>query len=142
MRVAYWITKATDTHSEYVILLSTATRVARTRVSVTLYIHCLLCIIIISPHLAPQHKLVSFCYTWLPTNLHMTHTRPVVSIYLWFALKEVPVTHKVKSDQVTSCFWQEDENKLIRGPQLHTNQHISFLEMSTLIEATNVLQIE
>jgi hypothetical protein len=30
-------------------------------------------------------------------------------IYLWFALKEILVTHKVQSDQVTSCFWHEDE---------------------------------
>ena len=44
-RIACWITKATNTHSEYVILIdfSTATMVARTRLDVTLYVHCLSC---------------------------------------------------------------------------------------------------
>jgi hypothetical protein len=44
MRFACWITKATDTHSECVILtysFSTATVVTRTRLNVTLYVHCL-----------------------------------------------------------------------------------------------------
>jgi hypothetical protein len=35
MRFACWITKDTDTHSEYAILLSTATMVMRTRLTVT-----------------------------------------------------------------------------------------------------------
>jgi hypothetical protein len=45
MRIACWITKATDTHSDYVILIafSTATVVTRTRLNVTLYVHCLYC---------------------------------------------------------------------------------------------------
>jgi len=40
-----WITKATYTHSEYVILIpfSTAKIVARTHLSLTLYVHCLSC---------------------------------------------------------------------------------------------------
>jgi len=40
-----WITKATDTHFEYVntYCFSTATRVARTHTNVTLYVHCLSC---------------------------------------------------------------------------------------------------
>jgi hypothetical protein len=44
MRIACWIRKATNTHSEYVILnaFSTATVVARTRLDVTLYVHYLL----------------------------------------------------------------------------------------------------
>jgi hypothetical protein len=43
MRIACWIPKATNTHSEYVHLIafSTATMVARTPVIVTLYVHCL-----------------------------------------------------------------------------------------------------
>jgi hypothetical protein len=43
MRIACWITKATDTHSECVILncVSTATNVKRTRLNITLYVHCL-----------------------------------------------------------------------------------------------------
>jgi len=42
MRIAYWITKATDTHSEYVTLIdfSKATMCARARPNVTLYVHC------------------------------------------------------------------------------------------------------
>jgi hypothetical protein len=40
---ACWITKATDTHSEYVIqyCFSTATMVRQTHLNVTLYIRCL-----------------------------------------------------------------------------------------------------
>jgi hypothetical protein len=43
MRIACWITKATDTHSECVtpMAFSTSTVVTRTRLSVTLYVHCL-----------------------------------------------------------------------------------------------------
>ena len=43
VRIAYWITKAKNTHSEYVILLSTAPVVARTCLDVTLYVYCLSC---------------------------------------------------------------------------------------------------
>ena len=40
MRIGCWIPKATNIHSEYVILIafSTSTRAARTRLSVTLYV--------------------------------------------------------------------------------------------------------
>jgi hypothetical protein len=46
MCVAYWIPKATNTHSEYVILVAflTATKVARTLLNVTLYANCLSCL--------------------------------------------------------------------------------------------------
>jgi hypothetical protein len=39
MRIAYWMTKATDIHSEYVILIffPTVTVVTRTRLNVVLY---------------------------------------------------------------------------------------------------------
>jgi hypothetical protein len=40
MRIACWIPKFINTHSEYVILLSTAT-VVRTLLSAALYVHCL-----------------------------------------------------------------------------------------------------
>ena len=45
MRISRWVPKATNTYSQYVILIcfSTATMVARTRLSVTLYVHCLYC---------------------------------------------------------------------------------------------------
>ena len=45
MRIACWITKVTSTHSEYVIIFAfaTATVVARTRLNVPLYVHCLSC---------------------------------------------------------------------------------------------------
>ena len=43
MSIACWVPKATNTHSEYVILIAffTVTVVARTRLNVTLYVHCL-----------------------------------------------------------------------------------------------------
>jgi len=37
-----WITKTTNTHSEYVI--STATQVTRKRLNVMFYVHCLCCL--------------------------------------------------------------------------------------------------
>jgi hypothetical protein len=45
MRFACWITKATDTHSEYAIHTAffTATMVTRRRLSITLHVHCLSC---------------------------------------------------------------------------------------------------
>jgi len=45
MRIACWIPKAKNTHSQYVTLtaFSTATMVARTRLIVTLHVHCLFC---------------------------------------------------------------------------------------------------
>ena len=47
MRFACWTTKATNTHSEYVILscFSTSTMAAQTRLSVTWYVHCPSCLI-------------------------------------------------------------------------------------------------
>ena len=46
MRSARWIPKATNTHSEYVILIafSTATMVAWMRLNITLYVNCLSCL--------------------------------------------------------------------------------------------------
>jgi len=44
MNIQFWLTVATDTHSEYVILcFSTATMVTRTHLSVILHIQCLSC---------------------------------------------------------------------------------------------------
>jgi len=45
MHIACWISKATNTHSEYVLLngFSTATVVACTHLIVTVYAHCLAC---------------------------------------------------------------------------------------------------
>ena len=46
MRFACWKTNATDTHSEFVILIAfTATVVTRTHLNVTLYIHFLSCVL-------------------------------------------------------------------------------------------------
>jgi len=43
MRIAFWIPKAKDTHSEYAILIfSKATTIMRKCLDVTLYIHCYL----------------------------------------------------------------------------------------------------
>ena len=46
MRIACRITKATNTHSEYVILVAFPLQImaSRTRLAVTLYIHCLSCV--------------------------------------------------------------------------------------------------
>jgi len=43
MRIIYWITKTTNTHSEYVILIAfpRPTVVKRKRLNVTLFMHCL-----------------------------------------------------------------------------------------------------
>ena len=45
MRIACWITKATDAHSESrtLIGISTTTVVTKKRLNVTLYVHCLSC---------------------------------------------------------------------------------------------------
>jgi hypothetical protein len=43
MPFACWVHKTTDTHSEYVILLSTATVVMRTRLNVMLHVRCPYC---------------------------------------------------------------------------------------------------
>jgi hypothetical protein len=45
MRIAYWLTKVTNTDSEYVILIAFAPqqKVMRTRLNITLYVHCLSC---------------------------------------------------------------------------------------------------
>ena len=49
IRISCWIPKALNIHSECVILISfpTAKRVARTRLSIMLFIHCLLYILFI-----------------------------------------------------------------------------------------------
>jgi hypothetical protein len=46
IRFACWITKITDTNSKYVILnrFTTETVVTRTRLKITLYLHCLYCL--------------------------------------------------------------------------------------------------
>ena len=48
MRIACWIPKATNTHSDYVILiaLSLQRMVARTRLIVTLYVQYIACLVI------------------------------------------------------------------------------------------------
>jgi hypothetical protein len=45
MHFARWITKATYTHSEYALLIAflQQTMVTRTRLSITLRVHCLAC---------------------------------------------------------------------------------------------------
>ena len=47
MRVACSVTKATNKHSEYLMftIFSTATKVTRTRLNVTLYVHCVYCFV-------------------------------------------------------------------------------------------------
>ena len=46
IRIACWMPKATNTHSEYVIIddFSSATMVAQTRLNFSFYAHCLSCL--------------------------------------------------------------------------------------------------
>jgi hypothetical protein len=49
MCIACWRIKTTDAHSEYVILIaSIETMVARIRLNITLYTHCLSCLCIVA----------------------------------------------------------------------------------------------
>ena len=67
MRLACWITRAADTHSEYVILFSTITMVTRTRLSVTLIctllllyslcVYCTLQLVSFDQYSVSDHKL-------------------------------------------------------------------------------------
>jgi hypothetical protein len=61
MRLARWIPKATNTHSEYVTLIAfpRPTVVTRTRHNVTLYLHCLSCSLLL-PVLYVNSPLISF----------------------------------------------------------------------------------
>jgi hypothetical protein len=61
-RIAYWIPKATNTHSEYVILncFYTATVVARTFLNIALHVLCLSCLILVI--------LFSFTVLWISIN--------------------------------------------------------------------------
>jgi hypothetical protein len=56
--IACWIPKATNTHSEYVIIndFSTATMVARTHLSFSFYIHCLSCLSVKPAPTCIDHK--------------------------------------------------------------------------------------
>ena len=81
MRIACWIPKATDTHSEYVILycFTTATVVARTRLNATLYVHCLSCFRSRSSS-APKH--ICHCGTPFPLLLLLTnHSIPITVLW-------------------------------------------------------------
>jgi len=44
MCIACWIPKTTDTHSEFLVLCCSTTTVVQTRLSATLYIHCVSCL--------------------------------------------------------------------------------------------------
>ena len=46
VRFACWVTKATDTRSEYAILIAFPLHNGYERLSVTLYVHCLSCFIL------------------------------------------------------------------------------------------------
>jgi hypothetical protein len=68
VRIACWILRASNTHSEYVICFSTATVAARIRFYVTFYVHCLSCWFFYFPKLYQLLKLnniereIVFCY--------------------------------------------------------------------------------
>jgi hypothetical protein len=61
MRIACWIPKATNTHSENVThCFSATTVVARTPLTVTLYAHCLSCYTVVWPASCLLNGLISF----------------------------------------------------------------------------------
>jgi hypothetical protein len=62
MRKAFLIHKATDTHWEYVIVFSFPLQqyVARTRLNVTLYVHCLYCSFLQDVHTGSKSHVASY----------------------------------------------------------------------------------
>ena len=73
MRGACWITNATHTHTICnAYCFSTATNVARTRLSVTLHVHCLSCSCFLT---TPDHHTLIFNvrYTWPTSILKLFH---------------------------------------------------------------------
>jgi len=70
-RIACWIPKATDTHSECVILipLPTATMVARTRFNVKSYVYCLSRLFFLQTEL-PSSFDVSACALIMPSKFN------------------------------------------------------------------------
>ena len=70
-RIACWIPKATDTHSECVILIPfpTATMVARTRLNVTSYVNCLSRLLFLQTEL-PSSFDVSVCVFIKPSEFN------------------------------------------------------------------------
>jgi hypothetical protein len=92
MRFACWVTNATDTHSEYVILIAFTRQkiVKATRLNVTLYVHCLPCQVLT----AVLYRIPFFLYTILRRwvvgyrlvesrrRLHLQGYRAVVC-FLW-----------------------------------------------------------
>jgi hypothetical protein len=69
IRVACWVTKAINIHSEYVILIvfSTAKMIRRTRPRVTLHVICLSCFsvrensILLKPEFGQRRNIVPIC---------------------------------------------------------------------------------
>jgi len=66
LRIAFWITKATNTHSEYSIIIAfpLPTMVARKRLIVTLQLHCLYCVLKYSLAAHRIRILVHTCSNW------------------------------------------------------------------------------
>jgi hypothetical protein len=64
MRFACWITKATHTHSQYVILLFHSNNCYATRLRVTLHVRCLFCFFL---------RLPTFYYRPVPRHHHSKH---------------------------------------------------------------------
>ena len=64
MRIACWIPKATNTHSEYVNIycFSSAKMVARTWLNMTLYVHCL-SLLNVSVAVVPRENATVCCNT-------------------------------------------------------------------------------
>ena len=80
MRIACWITKATNTHSEYVILsrFTTAKMVARAHRNVTLYVHC---IVLYSYLFQSKHRCK--CSPAFPTLQFLLTNQSIPVTVLW-----------------------------------------------------------
>jgi len=78
MRLACWITKDKNTlRICYTYCFSTATTVARTRLNVTLYVHCMYCLILrmcTNINIAPENLLHGYADTWTWFEFDIFHS--------------------------------------------------------------------
>ena len=118
MRVACWIIKATDTHTICnTYYFSTATMVARTRLNVTLHVHCLSCLrstystswrlryMIQHIHSDPKH----FAPRYAPQTLTHSATNqqfplPTATKIIWLCINRISLWKKCLNHTQTVSF--------------------------------------
>ena len=95
MRMAYWIPKATNTHTLRICntyCFSTATMVARRRPNVTLYVHCLSCLS--SPRsLAFYSCPLSFFFFSSICSYVIYRGRPILKLLVYFLFQTFACYH-------------------------------------------------